>query len=237
MELFCRDRGVNVYTTLWKVCLGTDCHILTLGKCGPNNRETRNPKYHTNWTSAHALGPGGIQKGRVLSFRFQPGVCEKSWSLDRGLRCCSSSRAMTTSKNSRNGWYVTVFSKKGQMSVPNINVKAFHFFQKSPSQLLWMCLRFTSIILQGSVNCSRDHCIWSLSHWESVCHKIMNRRVTYTESRMYLFHCFRPLMVWAGNMNEDIYVYTYHLFTLGGYYQCTDTFCPGDYSPYLKFLL
>lgn len=144
MELFCRDRRVNVYPILRQVCHMTDCHVLTLGKCGPSHRETRHPKYHTNWTPAHALGLCGIQKRRVLSSSSQPGVCEEGWSLDRELSRLFSSRAMTTSKNSGNRWYVTAFSKKGQMSMPNISAEAFHFSQKSPPQLSRTYLRFTT---------------------------------------------------------------------------------------------
>lgn len=82
MELFCRDGGVNVYPVLRQVCGTTDCHVLTLGKCGPNHRETRNPKYHTNWTPAHASGALWNSEKKGPFFQVPARCREEGWSLD-----------------------------------------------------------------------------------------------------------------------------------------------------------
>lgn len=138
-ELFCRDGGVNIYPVLRQVCRVTDCR----SSPSANVAQMTEKQETQNITPAELLHmPWGSVEFRKEGF-FLPGSSQvsvrESWSLDWGLRCLFSSRAMTTSKNAGNEWYETVFSKKGQMAMPNINIEASRFFQIFPSPLPWMC--------------------------------------------------------------------------------------------------
>lgn len=137
-ELFCRERGVDIYPVLRQVCRMTDCR----SSPSANVAQMTEKQETQNITPTELLHmPWGSVEFREEGF-FLPGSSQvsvrESWSLDWGQRRLFSSRAMTTSKNAGNGRYVTVFSKKGQMALPNINIEASRFFQISPSQLPWM---------------------------------------------------------------------------------------------------